>query len=477
MLANLTARIAQSKSGLLVCGLMAGLAAAPIANAQDAPTQDDLRALIYYSVTGDTEAAAAELRRLRARFPGWTPPDNPAAPTALGPNAEEIDRIYQAIAQKRIPDAQNAIAALRRAHPDWTPAEDMTRLIDLEVAQADFSEAVNAGDVDRALAIARRQPALRRCDRVNNVWLLAELQAREGDREQALQAYRAVLSACASYDVIEATLEKSSAFEDREWLRASFEIVRPRFPDRGADLDSLEARLSGAAFAASATSAAAGATRRAAAAGAATARSAAASGRSVRTTPSGLPSRGDKRIRAVLKASEAEDWESCIRSSSDPKSLDVLYQRSWCAYGLGRPLQALLGFNAALLGGLDANATRDAAYGAALSYLSIGAVDDAALVAASHEMRRAHRREVESGILDQRGVAAYEAGDYAAAIAFFDEMERLHGRLRRDLAMLRGYAYKNLGDRATSHRLFRQIHNGAASENTDAALRSVSGVD
>jgi tetratricopeptide (TPR) repeat protein len=475
LIARAAARVAPAMARISASALSAALAAASPAYAQDAPTPDDLRALIYYSVNGDAEAAAAELRRLRALFPEWTPPEDPSAPAALGPDAEAIERIYRAIAEKRIPQAQNAVEALRREYPGWTPPDDMTRLIDLEVAQAAFTAAIGAEDADEALAIARREPALRRCDRVNNVWLLAELQARQGQRSEPLAAYRAILSACSEYDVVKATLEKSSALQDSAWLRASFDAVRPRFPDRDADLDALERRLLGGSAPAQIAEAGS-ASRPAASSAQAPARAATTTRRAVRT-PSGLPARGDKRIRSVQRASEAENWAECVRSSHDPKSLDVLYQRSWCVYALGRPLEALVGFNAALLGGLDANATRDAAYGAALSYLSLGAVDDAALVAASHSMVMRHRVEIESGILDQRGVAAYQAGDYAAAIASFDELERLQGRLRRDLGVLRAYAYKHLGDRATSHSLFRQIHNGAASARTDAALRGLAGVD
>jgi tetratricopeptide (TPR) repeat protein len=458
---------------LLVIGM--ATAAPSAARAQAAPSEQDMRALIYYSVNGQTEAAAAELRRLRALFPDWTPPETPAAAaTPAGPDSEEIDAIWRALADNRVGEAQSAIEALRRRYPAWTPPDDMTRLVDLELSQQAFMGAIAAEDIDEASSIARREPALRRCDRVNNVWLLADLQARRDQRDRALDAYRGILNACADHDVAVATLEKAAAIATPAWLRAAFDDVEPRFPDRRDTLGALETRLlAGLGDGAAAPNTTAGASPSAATTTQTPRTRAPTRPSQVRRTASGLPVTGDPRMSRVTRAAADRAWADCLRASSEPRSLDVLYQRSWCLYGLDRPLQALPGFREALEGGLDANATRDAAYGASLAYLSLGATDDAARIAAMHPMSPPHRLEVETAILDQRGVAAYEAGRYVEAIAYFDELERLQGWLRRDLAMLRAYAYGNAGMRDRSRRAFRLLHTGVASERTAEALRNV----
>ena len=78
--------------------------------------------------------------------------------------------------------------------------------------------------------------------------------------------------------------------------------------------------------------------------------------------------------------------------------------------------------------------------------------------------------EIETEILDKRGVAAYERGDYRRAIAYFDEVERLTGRMRRDLAMLKGYAYLNSGQRDRARALFQMLHDQMATAESRRAL-------
>ncbi|MDO9524884.1 MAG: hypothetical protein Q7J57_05005, partial [Gemmobacter sp.] len=56
------------------------------------------------------------------------------------------------------------------------------------------------------------------------------------------------------------------------------------------------------------------------------------------------------------------------------------------------------------------------------------------------------------------------------AIGYFDALEQVAGRLRRDLALLRGYAYLNSGDRAKANALFLAIHNQLATPASRDAL-------
>lgn len=82
----------------------------------------------------------------------------------------------------------------------------------------------------------------------------------------------------------------------------------------------------------------------------------------------------------------------------------------------------------------------------------------AARVAAAAPLTRTQRIEIEGQILDQRGVKAYDTGDYARAIAFFEAHERLTGVTRRDLALLKGYALVNQGQRAAAREVFLALH-------------------
>lgn len=454
------------------------------AAAQAQPSREDLNALIYYTVQGDADAAAAELRRLQGRFPAWTPPQDPSSINPAAPSAQEVDAIYRAIADKDVSGARAMVEAARRRYAGWTPPEDMTALIDIEAAQVAFAAAVAAGDLDAASRIARETPALRRCDRVNNVWLLADLQARSGARGAALAAQRGVIAACPSFEIATAALEKSAAVATEAELRALFGEAAGRFGDRKAELDALETRLlAGLGAQPPQNRAASGATaarpaaepttpRRRRLAAAAPAPAPALHGQAALEA---LPPTGDRRLDATVRAAQNEDWAACAEASRKPRSVDVLYQRSWCVYNLDRRLEALSGFRIAARGGLGAERTRDAAYGLALSYLALGATDDAAAVAAAHDLTRNQRVAIESVILDQRGVRAYEAGRHREAIAFFDALEALEGSLRRDLAMLRGYSFAKLDETEFGWRQFRTVHNAMATQKTRTALDSIRG--
>ncbi len=451
------------------------------AAAQAQPSREDLNALIYYTVQGDADAAAAELRRLQGRFPDWTPPQDPSSINPAAPTAQEVDAIYRAIADKDVSGARAMIEATRRLHAGWTPPEDMTALIDIEAAQGAFAAAVAAGDLEAASRIARETPALRRCDRVNNVWLLADLQARSGARGAALAAQRGVIAACPSFEIATAALEKSAAVATETELRALFAEAAGRFGDRKTELDALEARLlAGLGARPASDNAASGAKAAPSTAEWTTPRqrrqtAAPAPDLHGQAALDALPLSGDRRLDATVRAAQNEDWSACAEASRKPRSVDVLYQRSWCVYNLDRRLEALSGFRIAARGGLGPERTRDAAYGLALSYLALGATDDAAAVAAAHDLTRSQRVSIESVILDQRGVRAYEAGRHREAIAFFDALEALEGSLRRDLAMLRGYSYAKLDETEYGWRQFRTVHNAMTTQKTRTALDSIRG--
>ena len=59
---------------------------------------------------------------------------------------------------------------------------------------------------------------------------------------------------------------------------------------------------------------------------------------------------------------------------------------------------------------------RDASYGLLLSMLQLNMTEQAAQTAAAAPLTRTQRIEIEGQILDQRGVRAYEAGDFRRAL-------------------------------------------------------------
>ncbi|WP_373355074.1 hypothetical protein [Pseudoroseicyclus sp. CXY001] len=477
------------------------LALVPAALAQEAaasPSSEDLRALRYYIQNNETAAISAEIRRLQIDFPGWTPPSDLQSLLVTGPSTE-VDQIYARIAAGDTEAARRLITTTQAAFPNWTPPADMMTLLSLAEAQANFDQAVTQQNLSRALELAIDNPQLLSCNRINNTWELAALQARGGNNAAALAAYRQIVQACSGSQEIVATIEKADAVASVAELRQLIATAQTRLPALSGTLTALESRLlAGRGVAGGGSDSAAAEPEPAAAEEAprperpAAAPQPASQPRPVVAPPvalptapssssalpstlasspyASLPPRGDGRLGAVRAAAQAENYRQCIFDSTNPRSLEVAYERAWCAYNIDRPMEALALFTASADGRLGGLVQRDARYGMALSMLELDMTDAASMIAARTDFDAAQRRTIETIILDQRGVRAYDQGKYRDAIIFFDELERVQGQLRRDLEILRGYAMLNSGDQRGALQVFSRLNAELSTDETRQAL-------
>lgn len=457
-----------------VCALALSLGTSVVAQSA---SSDDLRALRYYLQQNDQAAAQAELRRLRVAFPDWRPPADlneiltPAAVATVDEGA-----IWREIERRDYASARRLIEQGRQRTAGWTPPADMLRVLETNEAQDGFTAAVAARDATQAISIARRAPQLMSCERINNAWLLSDMYVLAGQNAAAIATYRNTVQSCPAFAQQQTTLEKSSAVASPADLRQLFGVARNSNPGAKAQLDQLEVRLLGGA-------APAGTQAPVAAVPAAPVPQPAAQpapqapmapAAPVATVRGPLPLRGDGRLTEVRRLKEQEQFARCLAASQSPRSLDVLYERSWCAYSHQRPTEALVGFQAAAQVGdaLGPNVRRDAQFGLALSYLSMNMTEQGALAASQVRLSETQNREIETIVLDQRGVRAYRAGDFRQAIGFFDALEQINGSLRRDLAILRAYAYLNSGQRPAARAEFERLHAQLATAETRDGLNA-----
>jgi len=445
--------------------------------AASAQSSSDLSALRYYVQQNDETAIQAELQRLRAAFPNWQPPQDLSQLGLVADPGADINRIYQLITASDVSGAQSALDAARSRFPEWTPPADMLALLATATAQQQFDAAVGL-DPARADGIARANPVLTRCDRINNVWRLAEAQDRAGQDAQALGAYQAIVGSCPRYQDVVATLEKANSVTTPEQMAALVSTASGRFPTNAADLTALEDRLKGG------VGPAATAPRRTPApAAAATApppnttaprpsAPAAPVGSAVGIPPSqwdGLPATGDPRLAAMRQATASGDWARCVAVTPDPKSLDILNERGWCSLNMNRPMEALASFSAVANGRVRADVARDSRYGMAMTYLNMKMSNDAARISAATNFTPSQRRDVEHEVLVQRAVEAYRVKDFRRAIGYLDAADGISG-LNRGLAVLRAYAYLNTGRRADALSQFTKLHNQMAGDDTRAGM-------
>ncbi|MGF6159816.1 Flp pilus assembly protein TadD [Ensifer sp. KUDG1] len=145
--------------------------------------------------------------------------------------------------------------------------------------------------------------------------------------------------------------------------------------------------------------------------------------------------------------------------------------RGWCLMDLNRPLEAAEAFEVALQAPAS-QIREDAAYGQSLAYLRAGLTNKAAVSATKSTQSRGRVDELQTAILADRAIAAFNANRYREAILFLDQLGQISQR-RQDLMVLRGYAYMNLKYHAEARRIFEAL---AATGNRDA-MQGLAAVD
>ncbi|MFT4015165.1 MAG: hypothetical protein QM682_17615 [Paracoccus sp. (in: a-proteobacteria)] len=442
---------------LFAAALMAAQTGA--ASAQAAPPADELLALTLYVQQDEEAAIQAELRRLRLKYPQWAPPSDlsrlaadDAAPQAL------IAQFQRQLAAGRIDQARETLAQARRDNPGWTLPPDMAAQLETAEGQQALDQAIAGGDVAAARSMAARTPGLLRCDRINNAWRIAEGQAAAGARADALATYRAVLGACTDPGELVSTLEKADVAASEADLRGMAAQLSGRFPAEAGRFDAALARLLAGRGVAP------------------PAKAPAEAGKPARRAAAQPTARGIRQARAApAHAPRGESPAQCAARTAGARAAGTVLKRGWCVYDLDRTMDAMADFKAVLAARPNADQRRDAQYGLALSYLKLGMSEPAAQIAATADFDHRQRVDVERQILDQRGVAAYEQRRYREAIRYFDAIEQITGALRRDLAMLRAYAYLNAGSQPRALAEFRRLNAQLSTAESRRGLRAASG--
>lgn len=180
---------------------------APNGQPAAAPVVDE-SALRYFARQGDQRRLEAEIARLRALYPDWTPPADPLqSPPSVDSKLEAIWMLYS---QGRYAEARQAIAARQSEETGWTAPADL--LDRLNVAEA-RERLVNASSIDQhetVIRIASEVPQLLTCAEVDVLWRVGSAFARTERFERARDVYRYVLTNCDNPEERRATVQNAS---------------------------------------------------------------------------------------------------------------------------------------------------------------------------------------------------------------------------------------------------------------------------
>jgi tetratricopeptide (TPR) repeat protein len=145
--------------------------------------------------------------------------------------------------------------------------------------------------------------------------------------------------------------------------------------------------------------------------------------------------------------------QGCIDTiPADTLPPQAALDRGWCLMDRNRPMEAAEAFERALRSS-SSQSRSDAAYGQSLAYLRAGLLDDASVAAAKAPLARPRVAELQSTILAERALAAFEKGRYVEALIALDQRTEIADE-RIDLMVLRGYAYLRLNRISEAERMF-----------------------
>ncbi|MCF3931932.1 hypothetical protein L1787_00715 [Acuticoccus sp. M5D2P5] len=185
------------------------------------PSEADRAALRYFAREGDVDRLEAELRRLRALYPGWQPPRD-----LLDPQGEdtELQRMYDLVGEQRYEEARAAIAERRQRDPSWTPPARLTDLIDLAGVREELLTASNARNFREVLSLAESNERILTCDDVDSLWRVAEAFAQTGRPQRGFDVYAYIVNTCTDQAVRGASLQKAAAQLDPTYVTELFEL-------------------------------------------------------------------------------------------------------------------------------------------------------------------------------------------------------------------------------------------------------------
>jgi len=188
----------------------AGSPPSPTPPANGSQPQVDESALRYFASQGDTRRVNAEIARLRALYPNWTPPSDlsqlsgaAAAPDPL------IERLWNLYREDRIAEVRAAITERQTSDPNWKPPEELVTALDMVEARRRLTNASDTGQWRTVLQVATETPGLLTCTNVDVMWRVAEAFARTDQPDRTRDAYTYLLQNCANPGERLATLQKA----------------------------------------------------------------------------------------------------------------------------------------------------------------------------------------------------------------------------------------------------------------------------
>lgn len=201
-------RVAQASTTAATAGPGgASVLAAPAAPANPAVDETALR---FFARQGDDRRLQAEIARLRALYPDWTPPDDFSAPAPIGDAA--LDQMWKLYGQGQYAAVRGAIADRLAQNPQWVVPPDLLARLDIGEARERLVNASNAQQWNTVVGVGAATPSLLTCADVDVLWRVAEAFGKTERLARARDVGTYILTNCQDPAERLATVQKAMAY-------------------------------------------------------------------------------------------------------------------------------------------------------------------------------------------------------------------------------------------------------------------------
>ncbi|MGO4436745.1 tetratricopeptide repeat protein [Rhizobium sp. RAF56] len=209
-------------------------ASPPAANPQQ-PDVDE-SALRYFASRGDKARLQAEISRLKALYPYWTPP---ADPLSVPLNQDKrLEAMWQLYSEGRFAELRKAIADRQGVEPAWQPPADLIERLNVAEIRARLVNASDLKQYETVIRLGSETPSLLTCSDVDVLWRVAEAFANTDRQARARDAYLYVLKNCDGAPERLATIQKAAALLPYPVMQELLAAERP-LPAGGREFDSI----------------------------------------------------------------------------------------------------------------------------------------------------------------------------------------------------------------------------------------------
>lgn len=210
---------AQSSPPAIASGDIPVVPADPTPSAQPQSMSVDESALRYFARQGDEKRLQAEIARLAALYPGWSPPTDP---TGVENTVDhELQAMWDLYSQGDLAGVQASIAARMEREPGWRAPDDLANALAAGSAVAQLRAAATVQDFNTVIQVAAAHPDLLVCQHMDLLWTVAEAFVNTGRDARGIDAYGYILANCDHPGERLATMQKAGgllAAEDLEKL-------------------------------------------------------------------------------------------------------------------------------------------------------------------------------------------------------------------------------------------------------------------